>query len=202
MLCGGDEYGRTQKGNNNAYCQDNEISWLHWDRNEEQEAQFEFTCRLIAFRNEHPIFHRAKFFQGKPILGNTLKDINWLRADGKEMQDADWQDYVLSLGVLLCGDDIGLETFEGQSVTDDTFYLCFNAYHEGVIFRLPGDEIVSWQRVLDTSDEKGFIEGAELLKAGKEMIVPGRCIIVLKQTEGSDTNAKKLSTVPADLTAT
>ncbi len=191
MLCGGDEYGRTQKGNNNAYCQDNEISWLSWNKTPEEQALLEFTCRLIAFRNAHPIFHRAKFFQGKPILGNTLKDINWLRADGQEMKAQDWQDYVLSLGVLLCGDDIGLETFEGQSVTDDTFYLCFNGYHEGVVFWLPGDQNVSWQRVIDTSQEQGFVEDAELLQAATKMIVPGRCIVVLKQSSGSDVDAKK-----------
>ena len=191
MLCGGDEYGRTQKGNNNAYCQDNEISWLTWNRTKEQNSFLEFTCQLIAFRNQHPIFHRAKFFQGHPILGNTLKDINWLRADGQEMQSQDWQDHVRSLGVLLCGDDIGLETFEGQSVTDDTFYLCFNSYHEGVVFRLPGDQNVSWQRVIDTSLEASFIENTDLEKAGAEMIVPGRCMIVMKQVAGSDDDAKK-----------
>jgi isoamylase len=191
MLCGGDEYGRTQKGNNNAYCQDNELSWLSWDRSPEQEAHVDFTSRLIAFRNEHPIFHRAKFFQGQPILGNTLKDINWLRADGQEMLSQDWQDHVRSMGVLLCGDDIGLETFEGQSVTDDTFYLCFNSYHEGVVFRLPGDKVVSWQRVIDTSQEASFIDDAESLPAGGEIIVPGRSMIVLKQKEGSDDDAKK-----------
>jgi glycogen operon protein len=154
----------------------------------------EFTCQLIAFRNQHPIFHRAKFFQGQPILGNTLKDINWLRADGQEMQSQDWQDHVRSLGVLLCGDDIGLETFEGQSVTDDTFYLCFNSYHEGVIVRLPGDRVVSWQRIIDTSQEPGFLENAELVDAGNELIIPGRSLIVMKQVAGSDDDAKKTST--------
>ena len=190
MLCGGDEYGRTQKGNNNAYCQDNEVSWLSWKRSPDEEKLFQFTCRLIAFRNEHPIFHRAKFFQGRAILGNTLKDISWLRSDGHEMEEADWQDHVLSVGVLLCGDDIGLETFEGQSVTDETFYLCFNSYHEGVIYSLPGDEIVSWQRLIDTSVEEGFVADDNLLKAGKELIVPGRTTIVLKQRAGSDADAK------------
>jgi isoamylase len=167
------------------------LSWLSWDRSPEQEAHVDFTSRLIAFRNEHPIFHRAKFFQGQPILGNTLKDINWLRADGQEMLSQDWQDHVRSMGVLLCGDDIGLETFEGQSVTDDTFYLCFNSYHEGVVFRLPGDKVVSWQRVIDTSQEASFIDDAESLPAGGEIIVPGRSMIVLKQKEGSDDDAKK-----------
>jgi pullulanase/glycogen debranching enzyme len=97
------------------------------------------------------------------------------------------------MGVLLCGDDIGLETFEGQSVTDDTFYLCFNSYHEGVVFRLPGDQVVSWQRVIDTSLESSFVENAELVKAGSEMIVPGRSMIVMKQVAGSDADAKKSS---------
>ena len=191
MLCGGDEYGRTQKGNNNAYCQDNEISWLSWEHTPEEEAQIAFTSKLIGFRNQHPIFHRAKFFQGKPILGNTLKDINWLRADGEEMSSSDWQDHIRSVGVLLCGDDIGLETFEGQSVTDDTFYLCFNSYHEGVNFNLPGDEVVSWQEVIDTSLEEAFVEEQKILKAGSQLLVPGRCILVLKQVEGSDVDVKK-----------
>jgi isoamylase len=191
MLCSGDEFGRTQKGNNNAYCQDNEISWLPWDLSEDQNALFEFTCKLTAFRNEHPIFHRAKFFQGKPILGNTLKDINWLRADGEEMKSEDWQAYVLSLGVLLCGDDIGLETFEGQSVTDDTFYLCFNSYYDDVGFWLPGEEIVSWQLILNTTRTEGFVTEESLLPAGSKVVLPGRSLFMFKQSAGSDEQAKK-----------
>jgi glycogen operon protein len=190
MLCGGDEYGRTQKGNNNAYCQDNEISWLAWERTEEQEALFDFTCRLIAFRNDHPIFHRAKFFQGKPILGNTLKDINWMRADGVEMRSADWQDHIRALGVLLCGDDIGLETFEGQNVTDDTFFLCFNGHYEDVPFSLPGENNVYWQRLINTNEESGFVDEEESA-AGTEAIVTARSISVFRQKAGSDIDAKK-----------
>ena len=198
MLCGGDEYGRTQNGNNNAYCQDNEISWMSWSRSDDEKVFLEFTCRLIAFRNEHPIFHRAKFFQGQQILGNTLKDINWMRADGEEMKAEDWQHHILSVGVILCGDDIGLETFEGTPIKDDTYYLCFNSYYQEVVFTLPGDSAVSWQKIIDTVVPTGFIENADSLAAGAELGVAGRSITILKQVSGSDVEAKTPSKKPRE----
>ena len=190
MLRGGDEFGQTQNGNNNAYCQDNPITWLPWQLTEEQRELLNFTCRLIQFRNEHPIFHRAKYFQGQPIFGNSLKDINWIRADGAEMTPGDWQDHVRSMGVLLCGDDIGLKTFENQPVTDDTFYLCFNSHWEGVEFVMPGADTVSWELLMNTALVPAFLVDPFTLNASEAYVAAGRSMLVFRQIRGSDAEAK------------
>ncbi len=190
MLCGGDESGHSRSGNNNAYCQDNELSWQAWSRTEEEERLFEFTCKLIAFRNEHPIFHRPKFFQGREVIDH-LKDINWLRPDGSEMDEGDWANSgTRALGVLLCGDEMDVTTFEGQPITDDTFYLCFNAHHEQVAFCLPGKDSVVWQLILDTVDPNGFLPDAPTQVAGTEVMREGRSLCLFKQVTGSDEEAK------------
>jgi isoamylase len=191
MLCGGDEAGRSKGGNNNTYCQDNELTWQEWTRTEEQERMLEFTCKLIAFRNEHPIFHRPKFFQGKEVI-DDLKDINWLRPDGGEMDGGDWDNLATrAFGILLSGDDMGVTTFEGQPITDDTFYLCFNAYHEKLPFHLPGKESVSWQLVLDTAEPDGFVMDAPEQIAGSEFTLQGRSFSLFKQVVGSDEEARE-----------
>jgi glycogen operon protein len=140
MLCGGDEYGRTQQGNNNAYCQDNELSWYKWDRTPEENAQTEFTAELIAFRREHPIFRRPKFFQGREVRGSGVKDIMWLNPSGEEMGDEEWgTHFVKTLGVLLSGETPDVRDWKGTPITDDTFLLLLNASHESVDFILPGN---------------------------------------------------------------
>jgi isoamylase len=191
MLCGGDEVGRTKKGNNNTYCQDNEIAWHSWQRTEEQARLFEFTCKLIAFRNEHPIFHRPKFFQGKQVI-DSLKDISWMRPDGVEMTEQDWNNqHTRAFGVLLCGDDMGVTTFESQPIRDDTFYLVFNAHHEEVVFLLPGKEEVSWQMILNTANPEGFIQNARIKTAGSKFSTTGRSLSLYRQVVGSDEEAKQ-----------
>ena len=200
MLCGGDEFGRTQLGNNNAYCQDNEISWYPWTKTEEQNQLFEYTCKLIAFRKEHPIFHRPKFFQGKAIKGDT-KDISWLHPDGYEMTEEHWNDpHTRALGILLCGDDMGAKTFEGQSITDDTFYLCFNAHHERVVFTLPGQPAVRWLLILNTALEEGFVDEAKELPqpSGAEVTLEARSSYLFKQIIGSDEEAKSRPAMPVE----
>ena len=191
MLCAGDEAGHSKNGNNNTYCQDNEITWRKWNRTEEQEQLFEFTSKLIAFRNEHPIFHRPKFFQGKEVIDH-LKDINWLRPDAAEMDAGDWDNLgTRAFGILLCGDDMGATTFEGQPITDDTFYLCFNAYHEKLTFSLPGKEPVAWQLILDTANPDGFVVDAPVQPAATEAALEGRSFCLFKQVHGSDQEAKE-----------
>ena len=191
MLCGGDEVGRTKKGNNNSYCQDNEISWQAWKLTEEQARLFDFTCKLIAFRNEHPIFHRPKFFQDKPVI-DSLKDISWMRPDGVEMDTGDWNNqHTRAFGVLLCGDDMGVTTFEGYPIRDDTFYLVFNAHHEDVVFRLPGKEGVEWQMILNTANPEGFIQNARIKIAGSKIPATGRSLSLFRQVVGSDEEAKQ-----------
>lgn len=152
MLCGGDEIGRTQQGNNNAYCQDNELSWHDWELTAEGRNLLGFVRQLIALRHQHPVFRRRRFFQGRKIHGSEIKDIVWLRPDGKEMDEADWsQGYLRALGIVLAGDAIEETDARGNRIVDDTFLLLLNAHHEAIPFLLPSSEgNVSWSVVLNT----------------------------------------------------
>jgi isoamylase len=154
MICGGDEIGRTQQGNNNAYCQDNEISWLNWDLDEDQEDLLEFTRFLIRLQRSQPVLTRRFFFQGRAIRGEGVKDIMWYTPRGKEMDDAAWdQHFVRSLGVLLNGTAIPEVNEQGKLITGDTLYLIFNAHHEPITYHLPKPwPDVKWKRILDTAD--------------------------------------------------
>ena len=170
MLVGGDEFGRTQNGNNNAYCQDNELSWYNWDHAEWQKQFNRFTSRLIAFRKEHPVFRRPKYFQGRRVAGTGLKDIMWFDTDGSEMTVEDWTSGVTRcVAVLLSGDVLDIRDFHGEPVRDDTFYLLFNAHHEPVKFTLPGKKEVKWKVVLDTQLEDGFSEEGGSFEAGGQI---------------------------------
>jgi len=153
MLLGGDEIGRTQQGNNNAYCQDNELSWLDWQQADED--LLEFTRSLVRLRKDHPVFHRRKWFQDRPLRGPDVNEIAWFRPDGEAMSDEDWDTwFAKSLGVFLNGQAIPSRDAQGQPIVDDSFYLMFNAHHEAVEFRLPGEAWGhEWQVELDTSAE-------------------------------------------------
>ena len=153
MLSHGDEIGRTQRGNNNAYCQDNEISWLDWDLDERRQDFLDFTRRLIALRRKHPNFRRPKFFQDRAIRGGAERDITWHRPDGEEMTDAEWgEDWVRVVGLCLGGEALPEVDEQGNQVTDDTFLILFNGYHRHVPFTLPGCLATEqWELVLDTS---------------------------------------------------
>jgi glycogen operon protein len=171
MLSGGDEFGRSQRGNNNAYCQDNEISWYSWRFNESQTALLEFTRKLIAFRRAHPVFHRPRFFKGVPILGDK-KDISWIHPEGREMLEADWgQAEARTLALLLNGDSMDAKTFEGQPIRDDTFFLYFNASSEKSELLLPVLINARWKLILDTSASSGFVEENDLQAAGEKDFV-------------------------------
>jgi isoamylase len=190
MLAGGDECGRTQAGNNNAYCQDNELTWHPWTWTEEQEKLFEYTSQLIALRSQHPIFHRPKFFKGQPIIGN-LKDINWIAPDGREMTEGDWNNpHTRCFCILLLGDDMGAKTFEGQPIRDETFYLCFNAHHESVAFTLPGEAEVNWELIIDTRLPEGFLTKPLTYASASKFSLEGRSFCLLKQVGGSDEQIK------------
>src|SRR5437763_919396 len=132
MLPGGDEFGRTQNGNNNAYCQDNEISWLNWEkRDEKQKALFEFTRRLIQLRHQHPVFRRPKFFQGRRIRGSEIKDVMWFNPGGNEMSEEDWSlPFARCLGMMLSGDTIDVLSFQGKPIRDDTFLFVVNSHYD------------------------------------------------------------------------
>jgi len=182
MLCSGDEMGRTQRGNNNAYCQDNEISWIDWKLSKPQQSLLAFTRNLIALRQKHPVFRRRRFFQGRRIRGAEVKDLSWVRPDGKEMTDDDWaQGYVRCLGVRLAGHAIEEKDPKGRPLLDDTFLLLINAHHEPRPFTLPAHKRgVLWQPVFDTAlyDTNG--RAVTLLRGGEQYDLEGRSLALLR----------------------
>ena len=149
MLCAGDEIGRTQGGNNNAYCQDNEVSWFDWD---EVDTEFlAFTRRLIAFRQRHPVFRRRRWFEGRPIHGTGVDDLHWYAPDGTEMSDDDWNvGYARSLMVFLNGHSIASPGPRGERIVDDDFLLVFNAAPEPISFAVPPELDGTWALEIDT----------------------------------------------------
>lgn len=153
MILHGDERGRSQGGNNNAYCQDNEVSWMHWEFDDVGRQMLDWTKRLIHLRKAHPVLHRATFFQGREIHGAAVKDIEWYSADGRIMQDTEWSNgYVRSLGMLLNGQLIDEVDERGQTLRDDVLIILLNAYHEPISFMLPGAEGgPAWRPLLDTA---------------------------------------------------
>jgi glycogen operon protein len=156
MISGGDELSRTQAGNNNAYCQDNELSWTQWETTPEVQEFLDFTRRLVALRVHEPVLTRRKYFQGRSIRGAEVKDIYWLDPSGREMTDEAWNaPFVRSLGVLMVGDALDEVDERGRQVTGDTLLILLNAHFEEVPFVLPKvDEGKSWLRVIDTIDAK------------------------------------------------
>ena len=151
MILGGDEMGRTQGGNNNAYCQDNEISWFDWEQLDAE--MMAFTARLIALRLDHPVLHRRDFFHGRPIHGADVRDLNWFNINGDEMSDDEWNEgFAKSLMVFLNGDGIPYMGARGEPVRDQSMLLLFNAYHETLPFTLPGPEFgATWEVHVDTA---------------------------------------------------
>jgi glycogen operon protein len=177
MLSGGDEVGRTQQGNNNAYSQDNELSWTHWDLSSEQESFLDFTTRLVQFRLQQPVLTRRKYFQGRAIRGAEVKDIYWLDPSGREMTDEAWNaPFVRSLGVLMVGNALDEVDERGRQVTGDTLLILLNAHHDAVPFALPlvGDK-KSWMRAFDTIDaqveERRFAGGTTYPLQGRTLAV-------------------------------
>jgi len=178
MLVAGDEHGRTQQGNNNAYCQDNEISWLNWANVDL--SLLDFTKKLIHFRREHPVFCRRKWFQGLPIRGTGVEDIVWFLPDASEMDDHHWQeDYARSLAVFLNGAGIRSVDTDGKKIVDANFYLIFNAYWEDVTYTLPGENYgAGWFKILDTNNDT--IESFGSYPAGDSILVPSRSILLFQ----------------------
>ena len=183
MLLGGDEIGRTQQGNNNAYCQDNEISWFDWEHVDE--TLLEFTQRLIQFRKDHPAFHRRRWFQGRAIHGTGVSDIIWFTPNGEEMAEEHWDEgFAKSLGMFLNGENIGTNP-RGERVVDDTFYVLLNAHYEPLTFTLPGRHLgMQWVKVLDTNTPLPE-ESDQVVEAGKEVLVEARSLVVLRRVESS-----------------
>jgi isoamylase len=175
MLLAGDEIGRSQGGNNNAYCQDNEISWLDWSLDGQKKELLEFTRGLIRLRHEHPVFQRKSFFMGRKLFGSHLKDIEWIKHDGTEMTEQDWnQSSVRTIGILLAGDAIGEFDEKGQRITDSTFMLLLNAHPDPVPFKLPASA-QPWELILYTFMPK-LADPKITVSAGAEFRMEGRSL--------------------------
>jgi glycogen operon protein len=181
MLLGGDEVGRTQHGNNNAYCQDNEISWFDWE-NMDQEL-LEFCQSLISFRLSHPVFRRRRWFQGRSIHGSQTHEIAWFTLEGKQMSEENWgQGFAKSLAIYLNGHNIPNPNPRGDAVSDDNFYIILNAHYEPLPFTLPSSRWAkSWIKILDTT--RGWLEAEVNIPAQGEIEVQDRSILLLRQEE-------------------
>ncbi len=182
MILGGDEIGRTQGGNNNAYCQDNEVSWYDWD---DVDTEFlEWTSRLVAFRAAHPVFRRRRWFQGRRIRG--IEDMAWFRPDGEEMSDVDWDTgHARSVGVFVNGESIQATDMYGARILDDTFFLILNASDLDLDWQLPGDRWgARWIIDLDTEDPGvGTNDRPSIgVEAGGTLTVTSRSLLVLRRT--------------------
>ncbi len=188
MLLAGDERGRTQGGNNNAYCQDNEISWIDWYLDDQGRQLLDFTRKLITIRSQHPVLHRRRFFQGRRIHGSDIRDIVWWRPDGQEMSNDEWSNgLVRCLGMLLNGQAMSEWDEQGQRVDDDILLLLLNAYHQPIPFVLPHGAEAStddalpllWDILVDTC----WTDTATLppLLPGQEYPLQGRSLALLIQ---------------------
>ncbi|MEV5407634.1 glycogen debranching protein GlgX [Thermopolyspora sp. NPDC052614] len=188
MLLAGDEFGRTQRGNNNAYCQDNAISWVDWSLAETERGLLEFVRDLSRLRRDHRVFRRRRFFHGR-AGGDGKGDIIWLTPSGREMGDSDWRlGYAKSLAVYLNGDAITEPGPRGEKISDDSFLLLINAHYEDMDFTLPDAEFgAKWQVVLDTADEgpRGAPYRGETWPAGAQVSVMARSIQILRAGSAS-----------------
>jgi glycogen operon protein len=181
MLLGGDEISRTQGGNNNAYCQDSEISWFDWRLNDRERHLLQFTTKLIAFRARHPVFRRADFLTGEERLGSGSPDVWWFRPDGRKMTQRNWQDETQTLGVFLNGAEIPTLSAQGAPLIDDSFLILFNAQPEDVVFTLPAVAYGRrWARELSTA-HPDIAPGTEVYPARGVVAVENRSLVVLRR---------------------
>jgi isoamylase len=182
MIAHGDELSRTQDGNNNVYCQDNPTSWIDWQAAREHAVLTEFTAKLTALRAAHPVFRRRRFFQGRPIRGSRIEDIAWLRPDGEQMTDQDWEvGHAKTVAIFLNGQGIPERDELGQRIVDDSFLLLCNANHQAVPFTLPEQNYGhGWEVVVDTADpllanarrkQREAVPGGRLRVIARAMIV-------------------------------
>jgi glycogen operon protein len=179
MILGGDELGRSQKGNNNGYCQDSQISWFDWSLSKENEDFINFCRELVYFRRQHPVFRRRKWFQGQAIRG--VADIGWYNPDGVEMTQEQWDvGYAKSIAVFLNGTKIPSPGPQGQKVTDDSFLLFFNAHWETIEFTLPEPfQRGEWSMVIDTKEPR-FIQTEQIYTGDQTLPVAARSLVVLR----------------------
>jgi glycogen operon protein len=194
MICGGDELSHTQQGNNNAYCQDNELTWLNWELSDEQKAFLDFVRRLTALWKEHPVFRRRDFFLGRPLRGKAIKDVSFFSPSGQEMDDKAWgAGYVKCLGLRLAGDQIGDVDERGETIEGETFLLLLNAHHEPIPFHLPIARATHvWETVFDTAAEQ---QEPACMEGGQEYQLRERSLAVLR-TRVRGEESRRLSQTP------
>ena len=191
MLLGGDEMGRTQGGNNNAYCQDNEISWFNWDLDENARSLIEFTSRLAQLRREHPALRRRNFFQGRPIYGSEIHDISWFRPDGEAMADEEWTNaWSRTVGMRLGGEALGELDAEGNTIEDENFLILFNAHAESVEFKLPVRGAgAGWRPLIDTNRPENGME-EESIDGGGAYVLAARSVALFIEVERRESKRK------------
>ncbi|GGJ84855.1 glycogen operon protein GlgX homolog [Streptomyces camponoticapitis] len=188
MLSHGDEFGRTQGGNNNAYCQDNEVAWVHWPEkgDEKNKGLLAFTQTMVWLRRDHPVFRRRRFFHGRPVEGthDELSDISWFTPEGEEMIQGDWQATdAKAMSVFLNGQAISEPGPRGERISDDSFLLMFNASAETLEFAVPVDHGSQWRIVVDTSRPEGVPPGdGPKVDAGERITMIGRSMTVLMRS--------------------
>lgn len=183
MLQAGDELGHTQNGNNNAYCQNNEISWLNWELSADDKEFMDFVCRLIQLWRDQPVLKRRKFFQGRRLRGSEVKDVTFFEPSGREMTDEAWStEFVRCLGVRWAGDEIGEVDEKGERIVGDTLLILLNAHHEKIPFMLPlQGENRFWERLLDTAEVRAE---AMLLPGGQPYALQDRSLAMLRLIDG------------------
>ena len=179
MISGGDEFGRTQHGNNNAYCQDNEISWFNWKLTERQKSLLEFARYAVSFRKEHPTLRRRKFLQSRPIRSSKVRDVMWYRPDGVEMSDEDWEAFVHAFAVRFDGRAPDIVDRSGENIVDETLLILFNASENEISFTLPTNrQDKHWEVVLDTNVPQRRADEL-VLSAGDALPLVARSLLVL-----------------------
>ena len=177
MLLGGDEFGRSQRGNNNAWCQDSEISWFDWGS---ADADLQgFTRRVIDLRLREPVFRRRDFFIGDEVVGSGLPDVMWFGCDGAEMQGADWErEDAHALGVFLNGEEIPHHDRDGNPIEGRSFLLLFNAHHESLTFTVPSGLGEQWASVLGSDPEADY---PAVSRPGDELAISSRSLLILRR---------------------
>jgi isoamylase len=182
MISGGDEFARSQRGNNNGYCQDNELTWYDWKLDDSRKRLMEFTRKLVKLRLTHPNLHRRKFFQDRTIRNSVVRDIAWYSPDGNEMPESSWNtEWTRSMGMMLNGKTLQVADEEGNPLEDDSFLILVNASHEGVEFTLPPVPNGSpWCQVMDTENIDDPFKHA---RVGEKVIAGGRSMMVFSDSK-------------------